>query len=1211
MGIITYPLDGKYYNAQDAETYLCTRTSGVFSQDISFTPNGMNITVSPFLAWIKNDDFSGKSVAVTTDTTLTISPSEPILSRIDRIVLRFDARKNGSELMVLKGTPSSSPAVPSIERTPVIYDLCLCQIAVKPSATSISAGDITSTLLDESLCGIMRDGVTGIPTNQLVAQCQDLIKELNTAISMAENGSPVLQSLGIKRGTITMVLGEQGEKIYKSGDISFDVPFLSAPTVVVTRCAGITQDDTVAKYVKPQESVYVTESSFNLSVYREVTGMPAELRYNWIAIGKVSWDNDGGGGGDGGGEEDDTEYFTITTSVDPLDSGITEGAGNFAKGSKTTLVARAFSGYMFEGWYSGNSKITSNAEYTVTVNSNATYTAKFIEAIPDIVVQINVDPVGTGTVSGAGTYKKGSTINLGATPKDGYKFVGWYVGNTKYASTPDYSVTLNASTTFTARFEEEVVTPDYYTVFAKVTPTGSGTVTGGGQYVPGATAKLKATANEGYVFSYWSSGTETINSAEFTFVVSSNRTWTAHFIEGEEETGKVTITTSVEPANSGTVTGGGKVTSGSMSAVQANANSGYNFKHWRFENGTTNTENPYLFRANADRTFVAVFEVDSGGEETTYTADTIVDGTLYVGTQTTNIETNYHYEGASMTEIVIPEGRTTIAKGVFGNCTRLTKVTMPSTMASIGANAFGNCINLTEITYNGTKSQWNNVSMDRTFDGLTVLTVHCTDGDVKYVKVAKNVSPANAGTITTSPAGVLDAYGKYNYVKGSSVTFTATANSGYVFSHWSFSDDSEYGDNPCTKTVNQDITATAVFVEDVTTTETAKLYIYSSNAGTGDVVKLTKDEAGTQPWNKNEFSEGETAYFFAQAGTGRTIERLVFKIDNVTVADMTADEMVEEGILNSDKNKLSQQHYVAEGQTSEFVATVYFGVKQQSTHTVTTRVSPEGAGSTTGGGSYTNGSSATLSATANEGYMFSHWEYDVGGTSNANPVRITVKQDVVGTAVFMDITNGITYKITSYSMKNGDTLNLYPSSDGSLEGIDYSNPLGTTKVLYAGDDTFVCYYAKAGENRSISYVDILENETFVGSVSKEDLSDYFVDGALNIPAGFYDPEKEGTVNELVVYFGETVEKKTITFSSFYGTTKVVCNGVELSNSRDQFTHEFNTGDEITLTFTPDSGYRFSSWVNDDTASRLSDDNPWTFTVDSSTVRKIGITYIKT
>ena len=29
MSIITYPLDGPTYSASDAETYLCTRTSGV------------------------------------------------------------------------------------------------------------------------------------------------------------------------------------------------------------------------------------------------------------------------------------------------------------------------------------------------------------------------------------------------------------------------------------------------------------------------------------------------------------------------------------------------------------------------------------------------------------------------------------------------------------------------------------------------------------------------------------------------------------------------------------------------------------------------------------------------------------------------------------------------------------------------------------------------------------------------------------------------------------------------------------------------------------------------------------------------------------------------------------------------------------------------------------------------------------------------------
>lgn len=934
MSIITYPLDGKYYNAQDAETYLCTRTSGVFSRDISFTPNGMNITVSPFLAWIKNDDFSGKSVAVTTDTTLTISPSEPILSRIDRIVLRFDARKNGSELMVLKGTPSSSPAVPSIERTPVIYDLCLCQVSVKPSATSISAGDITSTLLDESLCGIMRDGVTGIPTLQLQSQAQDLIRELEVAISMAENGSPVLQSLGIKRGMVDVTIGEKGQTIYESNDVTFDTVFLDEPKVIVTRRTHYLPD-IVYKYIKPQEGVRAKSNGFSLEVFSE-KDIPTTLtlRYNWIAIGRVAWDNDSGGGngggedggGDGGGGEDDTEYFTISTSVDPAGSGITEGAGNFAKGSTTKLVARAFSGYMFEGWYSGNSKVTSNAEYTVTVNSNATYTAKFIEAVPSIVVQINVEPAGTGTVSGAGTYEKGSTVNLGATPKDGYKFVGWYVGDTRYSSTPDYSVTLNSSTTFTARFEEEVVTPDYYTVITKVTPTGSGTVTGGGQYVPGATVKLKATANEGYVFSYWSSGTETITSAEFTFVVSSDRTWTAHFIEGEEETGKVTITTRVEPANSGTVTGGGKVTSGSMSAVQANANSGYKFKHWRFENGTTKETNPYLFKANTDRTIVAVFEVDSGEEETVWEYTVATDGSsigisAYNGTDenviipntidgyvVATVLRNAFSNKTFIKTVTFPTNSsfTIIGGASFSGCTELQSIDIPNNVTNILKSAFDGCDKLTTINYNGTKAEWNNVSMNNAFEDLTGLTVHCTDGDVNYVKMTLSVSPEDSGSVTTSPTAVTDTTGDTFYVRNSTVDLTAAPSSEYRFKHW---------------------------------------------------------------------------------------------------------------ILPG------------------------------------------------------------------------------GYTDDPNPMSVSVSAGLSFTAVF-------------------------------------------------------------------------EEET-------------------------------------------TTEKKTITFFGSDGTTKVVCNGVELSNSIYTFTHEFDIGDEVTLTFTPDSGYQFRRWINDDTMETLSYDNPWTFTVDSSTATGIGITFNET
>lgn len=187
--IITYPLNGIEYSAEDAETYLCSRTSGVFSSDISITPEEMSITIGPFLAWIKNDNFKGKSVVVTEPVTLNIEAADAVLNRIDRIVLRFDSSQNSSNLVVLSGTASGNPVAPSISRTVNLYDLCIADVAVNAGATSISVSDITSQLLNEDLCGIMRDSVAGIPTAQLQEQVEELIERLHAAISGVESGS--------------------------------------------------------------------------------------------------------------------------------------------------------------------------------------------------------------------------------------------------------------------------------------------------------------------------------------------------------------------------------------------------------------------------------------------------------------------------------------------------------------------------------------------------------------------------------------------------------------------------------------------------------------------------------------------------------------------------------------------------------------------------------------------------------------------------------------------------------------------------------------------------------------------------------------------------------------------------------------------------------------------------------------------------------------
>ena len=195
MSIVTYPLNGIDFSAEDAETYLCTRTSGVFSSDSDFKASvtgDRQVSISPGLAWIKNTEFSGKSICNTEPVPVEIPIADGTRPRIDRIVLRFDKAKNESSIVLKQGTPSSAPAAKDVERTELVYELGLCTVYIKASSTIINNGDVTSTLLDESVCGLMRDGVTGIPTSQLQEQVYELIDDLREVIAGVESGTQMM-----------------------------------------------------------------------------------------------------------------------------------------------------------------------------------------------------------------------------------------------------------------------------------------------------------------------------------------------------------------------------------------------------------------------------------------------------------------------------------------------------------------------------------------------------------------------------------------------------------------------------------------------------------------------------------------------------------------------------------------------------------------------------------------------------------------------------------------------------------------------------------------------------------------------------------------------------------------------------------------------------------------------------------------------------------
>ena len=180
--IITYPENGITYDADDAAGYLATRLSGVYSaeEDFSVTAQGgLSVQVSAGQAWVRPARFKGRSIIMAQPTTVVLTEADPVRSRIDRIVLRYDAAAKKTSLQVLDGTPdSAAPAAPEISRTELVYDLCLAEIRRPAGSTAVTAADITDTRADETVCGVMRDGVTGIPTGTLVQQFRAVIDAL-------------------------------------------------------------------------------------------------------------------------------------------------------------------------------------------------------------------------------------------------------------------------------------------------------------------------------------------------------------------------------------------------------------------------------------------------------------------------------------------------------------------------------------------------------------------------------------------------------------------------------------------------------------------------------------------------------------------------------------------------------------------------------------------------------------------------------------------------------------------------------------------------------------------------------------------------------------------------------------------------------------------------------------------------------------------------
>ena len=235
MSIITYPLNGVTYDAEDVSTYLCTRTSGVYAKDTNYAVSvtgPRQITVAPGLAWINYDDFKGVSACSREAVNLTVPDADSTLPRIDRVVLQFDTAANLTAVKLKPGTPAAAPEPPAILQNHNQYELGLCTVSVPAGSSVITAADITDTRADEAVCGVMRDGVKGIPTAQLQAQALALMTQLSTELHAK------LDALD------AAIAGVESGSFYTKAeaDAKFGTPY-SLPAATVSTLGGVKVGD--------------------------------------------------------------------------------------------------------------------------------------------------------------------------------------------------------------------------------------------------------------------------------------------------------------------------------------------------------------------------------------------------------------------------------------------------------------------------------------------------------------------------------------------------------------------------------------------------------------------------------------------------------------------------------------------------------------------------------------------------------------------------------------------------------------------------------------------------------------------------------------------------------------------------------------------------------------------------------------------------------
>ncbi len=625
------------------------------------------------------------------------------------------------------------------------------------------------------------------------------------------------------------------------------------------------------------------------------------------------------------------------------------------------------------------------------------------------------------------------------------------------------------------------------TVTVAANPAEGGMVTGNGIYECGTSCTVTATPNENYTFMYWTENNNVVSTqAEYTFIVPADCNLVAHF------TLPLNIAVASNSAEGGMVNGGGVFDYGNTCTVTATPNENYTFMYWTENGDIVSSDAEYSFMVTDNRDLVAHFTMPLNitvsaypTEGGTVGGDGVFDyGSNCIVTATPNENFSFMYWAENDT-IVSTDAEYSFI--VTGNRNIVAHFTLPlSITASANPTEYGT------VSGGGSFDYGSNCTLTATANEGYIFTKWTNNGNV--VSYSYNY--------TFSVTENTDLVAHFQSVPNGVIIGEYSASHSYLpcrsYNKYSLSQQIYTADEIGTAC---EISSVSFFNTGARKTRNFNIFMTHTDKVTFDSstdwIPVTEADL-VFSGNVTMSTDNWTTIYFDTLFVYDGISNLVLVVDNNSgtygyspdmkcqVFNVTGYQAI--GINGNNINYDPYNPSTYSGSRWQQKNRIIFGVPSYD-YTVNVTAEPSEGGTVAGGGLCYYGQPITITATANEGYVFRYWTKDGSVVSYLQSYSFSVTENATFVAHFAAVNVGnIVFadeNVKAICVANWDT-----DGDGELSYAEAASVTslgevfrGNTEITSFDEFQFFIGLSSISENAFNSCSDLTRLPIFPNSVT--------------------------------------------------------------------------------------------------------------------------------